>query len=125
MHQTSPRLRGLNLGPQIDRGVEVIVGVNRYQLAEEPPVDILNIDNTAVRESQIARLESVRQNRNEEACRTAHREQAEEKRRAELQKYIAEMEQAIKYAGEVFKTWKEVPVSTWSSFLRNIGERPI
>ena len=43
---------------RIDRGEEVIVGVNKYQLEQEPPVDILDIDNTAVRESQIERLES-------------------------------------------------------------------
>ncbi len=47
----------------IDRGEEVIVGVNKYRLAEEPPVDILDIDNTAVRQAQIRRLEAVRSSR--------------------------------------------------------------
>ena len=56
---------------RIDRGEEVIVGVNRYQLEEEPPVDILNIDNTAVRESQISRLQQVRSSRDEGACKQA------------------------------------------------------
>jgi len=56
---------------RIDRGEEVIVGVNKYQLEEEPVVDILNIDNSAVRESQIQRLEQVRSNRDQEACRAA------------------------------------------------------
>jgi len=56
---------------RIDRGEEVIVGVNRYQLEEEPPVDILNIDNTAVRESQISRLQQVRSSRDEVACKQA------------------------------------------------------
>jgi methylmalonyl-CoA mutase len=56
---------------QIDRGEEVIVGVNRYQLAEEPPVDILNIDNTAVRQSQLRRLERVRAERNADECEAA------------------------------------------------------
>ena len=42
---------------------QVIVGVNKYQLAEEPEVDVLDIDNSAVRESQIARL-------TKSACRT-------------------------------------------------------
>ena len=56
---------------RIDRGEEVIVGVNRYQLSEEPPVDILNIDNSAVRESQIKRINEVRAGRDDEACRKA------------------------------------------------------
>ncbi len=56
---------------RIDRGEEVIVGVNKYQLEEEPPVDILNIDNTAVREAQIRRIREVRKNRDEMACTTA------------------------------------------------------
>ncbi len=56
---------------RIDRGEEVIVGVNKYQLEEEPPVDILNIDNTAVREAQIRRIREVRKNRDETACTTA------------------------------------------------------
>ncbi len=53
---------------RIDRGEEVIVGVNKYQLAEEPPVEILDIDNTAVREAQIRRLKEVRDTRIEAAC---------------------------------------------------------
>ncbi len=53
---------------RIDRGEEIIVGVNKYQLAEEPPVDILDIDNTAVREAQIRRIREVRDNRDETVC---------------------------------------------------------
>jgi methylmalonyl-CoA mutase len=53
---------------RIDRGEEVIVGVNKYQLAEEPPVDILDIDNTAVREAQIRRIREVRDSRDEAGC---------------------------------------------------------
>ena len=56
---------------RIDRGEEVIVGVNRYQLDQEPPVDILDIDNTAVRESQVSRLKKVRSDRDEAACSQA------------------------------------------------------
>ena len=56
---------------RIDRGEEVIVGVNKYRAADETPVDIRDIDNTAVRESQIRRLEQVRAARNEDACRAA------------------------------------------------------
>ena len=52
---------------RIDRGDDVIVGVNKYQLQEEADVDILQIDNAAVRESQLARLASIRESRDEEA----------------------------------------------------------
>jgi len=55
----------------IDRGQEVIVGVNKYRLDEEEPIDILDIDNEAVRASQIARLHSIRSSRDEEACTAA------------------------------------------------------
>ena len=56
---------------RIDRGEEVIVGVNKYQLAEEPPVDILDIDNTAVREAQVTRLKHLRESRNKADCSKA------------------------------------------------------
>ena len=52
---------------RIDRGDDVIVGVNKYILDEEDDVDILEIDNDAVRESQLARLASVRAARDETA----------------------------------------------------------
>ncbi|MCP3667257.1 MAG: methylmalonyl-CoA mutase, partial [Gammaproteobacteria bacterium] len=45
---------------RIDRGEEVIVGVNKYQPGEEPEIDVLNIDNSAVRESQVDRLKQIR-----------------------------------------------------------------
>ena len=52
---------------RIDRGDDVIVGVNKYILDEEEEVDVLQIDNQAVRESQLARLASVREARDEAA----------------------------------------------------------
>ena len=55
----------------IDKGDEVIVGVNKYRLAKEDQLDILDIDNQAVREAQIARLERTRASRNEAACEAA------------------------------------------------------
>ena len=56
---------------RIDLGDDVIVGVNKYQLAEESDVDILEIDNDAVRDSQIARLNQLRADRDEEAVQAA------------------------------------------------------
>ncbi|AXR69992.1 methylmalonyl-CoA mutase [Leptospira mayottensis] len=50
---------------KIDSGKDVIVGVNRYKAVAEKPLDILDIDNTAVRESQIRRLQELKKNRND------------------------------------------------------------
>ncbi len=55
----------------IDRGQEVIVGVNKYRLDKEDPIDIMDIDNDAVRISQIARLEKTRAARDNVACDAA------------------------------------------------------
>jgi len=55
----------------IDSGQEVIIGVNRYRLDHEEPLDILEVDNTAVRKAQIARLERLRAQRDEAAVQAA------------------------------------------------------
>ena len=55
----------------IDRGEEVIVGVNKYQLGLQDPIDIRDIDNHAVREAQIARLNTTRAARDAVGCATA------------------------------------------------------
>ena len=56
---------------RIDSGVQTIVGVNKYRLAKEAPIDILEIDNTAVREEQVARLQDLRGKRDEVAVQKA------------------------------------------------------
>ncbi len=55
----------------IDRGDEVIVGVNKYRKDHEDPIDILDIDNNKVRAAQVARLETVRGARDQPACDAA------------------------------------------------------
>ncbi|MCU0901129.1 MAG: methylmalonyl-CoA mutase [Cypionkella sp.] len=55
----------------IDRGEDVIVGVNKYRKDSEDPIDILDIDNVAVREAQVARLKATRAARDEAACQAA------------------------------------------------------
>ncbi len=55
----------------IDSGEEVIVGLNRYRLEKEAPIDILAVDNTAVRESQVKRLKELRAQRDEAAVQKA------------------------------------------------------
>ncbi len=56
---------------RIDSGRDVIVGVNKYRLAKEDPIEILDIDNHAVRDNQIARLKSVRAKRDAAAVQRA------------------------------------------------------
>ncbi len=55
----------------IDRGTEVIVGVNRFKLEKEPEINYREIDNTAVRDAQIERLRSVRERRDDAACQAS------------------------------------------------------
>ena len=56
---------------RIDSGIQTIVGVNKYRLAKEDPIDILEIDNTAVRNEQIELLKKLRANRDEAAVQKA------------------------------------------------------
>lgn len=56
---------------RIDAGKDIIVGVNRYQLEKEEAIDILEVDNTKVRESQLKRLKLLRETRNPERVKAA------------------------------------------------------
>ena len=56
---------------RLDSGEDVIVGVNRFISDSDDDVELLEVDNQAVRESQISRLNDVRESRNEEACQNA------------------------------------------------------
>ncbi len=56
---------------RVDRGEDVIVGVNKYRLANEDQIDILEVDNAAVREAQIARIRKVKESRDEARCQAA------------------------------------------------------
>ncbi len=56
---------------RIDSGKDVIVGVNKYKLAKEDPIDILDVDNVMVRDGQIARLQQIRATRDTAAVQTA------------------------------------------------------
>jgi len=55
----------------IDRGTEVVVGVNKYRKDEEEPIDILDIDNAAVRQAQINRIAATKAARDDAACQAA------------------------------------------------------
>jgi methylmalonyl-CoA mutase len=56
---------------RVDRGEEVIVGVNKYVSAENEDVEVREIDNTAVRDAQIARLEQIRRERDDDRVKAA------------------------------------------------------
>ena len=56
---------------RIDSGVQTIVGTNKYRLEHEDPIDILEVDNTAVRKQQEESLKQVRSTRDEAACQAA------------------------------------------------------
>ncbi|AQQ53042.1 methylmalonyl-CoA mutase [Planococcus lenghuensis] len=79
---------------QIDSGKETIIGVNRYRLDEEDPIDILNIDNPAVRKKQIERIEQVRSSRNESDVQAALRQLTETSRGTEDNLLAAAVEAA-------------------------------
>jgi methylmalonyl-CoA mutase len=55
----------------IDSGKEAIIGINKYRLDQEDPIDILEVDNTAVREAQLARLAQLREERDEAKVQAA------------------------------------------------------
>ncbi len=59
---------------RVDKGEDVIVGVNKYRLASEDQLETLEVDNHAVREAQIARIKRVRETRDESACQAALKE---------------------------------------------------
>jgi methylmalonyl-CoA mutase len=56
---------------RIDSGLQTIVGTNKYRLKKEEPIEILEVDNSAVRDSQIKRLAQLRSERNETECQAA------------------------------------------------------
>jgi len=56
---------------RVDRGDEVVVGVNKYQPKEEAEIPLLEVDNTRVREAQVARLQKIRATRDDARCRAA------------------------------------------------------
>jgi methylmalonyl-CoA mutase len=56
---------------RIDSGAQTVVGVNKYQPTDEPPLDVLKVDNSAVRSAQIAKLERLRAERDEAATKAA------------------------------------------------------
>ena len=87
----------------VDRGDEVIVGVNKFRLEKEDEIDILEIDNQKVRESQIARIEKTRAERDQAACDKAlgDLEQAAASGQGNLLRFAVEAARARATVGEI------------------------
>jgi methylmalonyl-CoA mutase len=87
----------------VDRGEEVIVGVNRFRLAEEEPIEILDVDNVKVREAQVAQLEKIRATRDRAACdgALAALEQAAASGKGNLLELAVEAARARASVGEI------------------------
>ncbi|XDV41375.1 hypothetical protein PO909_010255 [Leuciscus waleckii] len=95
---------------RIDSGSEVIVGVNKYRLEKEESVDVLSIDNTAVRNKQIEKLQKVRESRDAEAAKRclAAIEQCARTRDGNILELAVEAARARCSVGEITDAMKSV-----------------
>jgi len=108
---------------KIDSGVETIVGVNKYRLEKEDPLDILTVDNTAVRISQIERLKKLRAERDEAAvqrCLAAITAAAEDKKNGNLLALAVEAAQARATLGEISDAVEKV-AGRYQAVIRSIS----
>ena len=108
---------------KIDSGVETIVGVNKYRLEKEDPLDILTVDNTAVRISQIERLKKLRAERDEPAvqrCLAAITAAAEDKKNGNLLALAVEAAQARATLGEISDAVEKV-AGRYKAVIRSIS----
>ncbi len=108
---------------KIDSGVETIVGVNKYRLEKEDPLDILTVDNTAVRHSQIERLKKLRAERDEAAvqrCLAAITAAAEDKKNGNLLALAVEAAQARATLGEISDAVEKV-AGRYQAVIRSIS----
>jgi methylmalonyl-CoA mutase len=95
---------------RVDRGEETIVGVNKYEHDEEADIDILDIDNAAVRDAQIRRLEAVRSSRDQAQCNDALRAltEAAEKETGNLLALAVDAARARATVGEISDALEKV-----------------
>ncbi|MGI9318813.1 MAG: methylmalonyl-CoA mutase, partial [bacterium] len=107
---------------RIDRGEEVIVGVNRFQREQEDKVDILIVDNKAVRENQIARLEQVRRQRDTARCEAAlgHLSESAKSGQGNLLEAAVEAARARATVGEISDCLEKV-FNRHQAVIRSIG----
>ena len=94
---------------RVDRVEDVIVGVNKYKLAQEDPIEILDVDNVAVREAQVARIARVKAGRDEAKCRAALAALTEGARgKANLLELAVDCARARATLGEISSAMEEV-----------------
>src|SRR5262245_56414708 len=95
---------------RIDRGEDVIVGVHKFQLPNEPEIDVREIDNTAVREAQVARLKRIRKTRDATKVRDALAAltQAAETGKGNLLELAVEASRARASVGEITDAMEKV-----------------
>lgn len=88
---------------RLDAGKDILVGVNRYKLEKEDPIDILEVDNTKVRDAQLKRLDLLRAERNEEECQLAlkHLEEVAKSGNGNLLEYAIECARKRASLGEI------------------------
>ncbi|WP_372459156.1 methylmalonyl-CoA mutase [Alkalihalobacillus deserti] len=106
----------------IDSKKETIIGVNKYRLDQEEELDILNIDNTVVRESQLRRLETLRKNRDEQKVQQTldALTKAAETKRGNLLELAVEAARARASLGEISMAYEKV-VGRHKAVLRSIS----
>jgi methylmalonyl-CoA mutase len=106
---------------RIDRNEEVVVGVNRYRPAEDQPVELLDIDTTAVREAQVRRLAEVRSGRDDRRCKNAlHALEKGAGGDANLLQLCVEAAQARASLGEISDAMEKV-FGRWRAEVRAIA----
>ncbi len=107
---------------RIDSRKDTIVGVNKYRLEKEDPIDILTVDNTAVRKSQIARLKKLKENRNDAEVEVALKAITEAARTGKGNLLELSVEAAKKRAslGEISSAIEEVS-GRYKAVIRSIS----
>jgi len=108
---------------KIDSGMETIVGVNKFRLEKEDPLDILDVDNAAVREAQIARLAKLRAERDNAAvarCLEAITHAAADKSKGNLLALSIEAAKARASLGEISDAVEKV-AGRYQAVIRSIS----
>ncbi|MGM0496283.1 MAG: methylmalonyl-CoA mutase [Bacteroidota bacterium] len=107
---------------RLDTGKDVRVGVNKYRLEKEEPMEILDVDNTAVRESQLKRLKKLKEERNEEEVQKALDKITECARTGEgnLLEYSVEAAKKRATLGEISSACEKI-VGRYNAVTRSIS----
>lgn len=107
---------------RIDSGNQTIIGVNKYRLEKEDPIDILEVDNTAVRHQQVDRLQDLREGRDEEAVRKALADitEAVRTKKGNLLELAVKAAQVRASLGEISDACEEI-VGRYKAVIRTIS----